>query len=140
MKPIAGIVVGSLFVVGSAALVGNAQPEDSAVAAPVQVEARDISLILPEGTYTGLVFTATGLPGAGAASAKFYFQGDPFVVNIASGTTFCISFDGGWHVERPITIVLKPGPPVAIPGGSIPGAVGAAWAVTSEGPVALKQD
>lgn len=121
------IVLGSVTFLAFGSLLGvvraqhAAQPE----AAPATI------LVLPKGTYTSIIFTATGVPESTAATGVIKVGTKQFLLNIAPGTTFAVPFGAGWELAQDAEIRLSRG------AGSL-GAVPTAWAVTPEGPVALQ--
>lgn len=94
-------------------------------------------LILPAGTYTALVFTATGaLEGAGGISpnparAVIKTDGGEFPLHLAAGTSISVSFGDGWTLDHDGEIRLYKG-------DGIFGAAPSAWAITPGGPVKLR--
>src|SRR6056297_3173581 len=64
---------------------------------------------LPKGTYTAIVFTATGVADGTAAVGVLKIGRDQFVVNIAPGSTISIPFGNGWVLQQDAEITLRAG-------------------------------
>lgn len=88
---------------------------------------------LPKGTYTAIVFTATGVPDGTAATGVLRVGREQFLVNISPGATVAIPFGDGWVLEQDATITLRAG------AGTL-GAQPDVWAITPTGPLALERD
>jgi len=123
-KVIVAVVVVALVAAAGVVAIGQ-------VGRPMPPAAKAPEFVVPKGSYTRLIFTGMGKPGASPTTVTIKYKRQQFPVSVGPGVTVILP---GWEFEEPGTI--------AMPGFAPTYPVAAAvkvWALTPTGPVAFAE-
>jgi hypothetical protein len=117
----AAVVVALVAAVGVVAIGQVSAPLPQAVKAP--------EFVVPKGSYTRLILTGMGKPGASPTTVTIKYKHQQFPVSVGPGVTVILP---GWEFVEPGTIAM----PAFAPTYPVAAAV-KVWALTPTGPVAF---
>ena len=123
-KVIAAVVVILLVAAVGVVAIGQVSP-------PVLPAAKAPEFVVPKGSYTRLIFTGMGKPGASPTTVTIKYKHQQFPVSVGPGVTVILP---GWQFDEPGTIAM----PAFAPTYPVAAAV-KAWALTPTGPVAFAE-
>jgi len=123
-KVVAAVVVVALVAAVGVVAIGQVSP-------PVLPAAKAPEFVVPKGSYTQLIFTGMGKPGASPTTVTIKYKHQQFPVSVGPGDMVILP---GWEFDEPGTIAM----PAFVPSYPVAAAV-KVWALTQTGPMTFAQ-